>query len=428
MRVREIVVEVSCIVLSSIFFVSGMVKLNDPLGFSYKLEEYFSPGVLNLPFLKEWALFLAIFISALEVFLAFCLIFWKFMKYARWILLGLMTFFTFLTFYSAYFDVVKECGCFGDAIKLTPWQSFSKDVILMVILMPLVLIPWSILEDIRSSIPRTIRIVIADFIIIIAFAIFILDNFWQLILYYIVSILAIFGISFLLMSEEKAAVITSAILAIIPGIYTYGYSLPIKDYLPYKVGNNIPELTVIPPNAPKDEYEIELYYRNKATGEVRKFSTKDAPWQDTATWQWVETKQKLIKKGYTPPISDFVAMNIQGEDVTEDLLNENHSIWVVSYDLSKSSSKAFVKLRRITENLMSKGIKVYLLTSSPKEEAIKFLAEKDLHWIPIFMDGVVLKSMVRANPGVLLVSKGTILGKWHHRTLFLGKKISKKIS
>ena len=121
---------ISRVLVGSLFIVSGLIKANDPLGFSYKLEEYFAADVLNLPFFEPWALQLAIIICVIEIVLGVAVLLGSKIKLVSWSLLLMIIFFTFLTFYSAYFNKVTDCGCFGDALKFTPWQSFTKDVIL----------------------------------------------------------------------------------------------------------------------------------------------------------------------------------------------------------------------------------------------------------------------------------------------------------
>ena len=130
-------VNICRILVGALFIFSGFIKLNDPLGFSYKLEEYFSYDVLNIPSLIPYALGLAVFVVVFEVILGVFLLIGYKPKFTVWSLLGMIVFFTFLTFYAAYFDKVKDCGCFGDFLKLTPWQSFSKDVILLVLILVL---------------------------------------------------------------------------------------------------------------------------------------------------------------------------------------------------------------------------------------------------------------------------------------------------
>jgi uncharacterized membrane protein YphA (DoxX/SURF4 family) len=135
----KIIVSFSRIFVGILFIISGFIKLNDPLGFSYKLQEYFSTEVLNIPFLEPYALAISLFVVVFEVILGVFLLIGYKPKFTVWSLLLMIVFFTFLTFYSAYFDKVKDCGCFGDALKLTPWESFTKDVVLLVLILILFL-------------------------------------------------------------------------------------------------------------------------------------------------------------------------------------------------------------------------------------------------------------------------------------------------
>ena len=131
----KILVHLSRIFVGVLFIISGFIKLNDPLGFSYKLQEYFGEDVLNLEFLIPYALGISVIVVVFEVVLGVFLLIGYKPKFTVWSLLAMIIFFTFLTFYSAYFDKVKDCGCFGDALKLTPWESFTKDLVLLVLIL-----------------------------------------------------------------------------------------------------------------------------------------------------------------------------------------------------------------------------------------------------------------------------------------------------
>ena len=131
----KFITQISRLLVGTLFIFSGLIKLNDPMGFSFKLDEYFAPDVLNMPFLQPYALSLAVFIVILEVLLGVALLLGHPKKITAWLLLLMIVFFTFLTFYSAYFNKVTDCGCFGDAIPLTPWESFGKDVVLTLLIL-----------------------------------------------------------------------------------------------------------------------------------------------------------------------------------------------------------------------------------------------------------------------------------------------------
>jgi len=149
------IVHISRILVGVLFIISGLIKLNDPLGFSYKLQEYFSQDVLNIPFLEPYALLISVIVVVFEVILGVFLLIGYKPKFTVWSLLGMIVFFTFLTFYSAYFDKVKDCGCFGDALKLTPWESFTKDIILLFFILILYLGRKHI-KPLFSQLPTTV--------------------------------------------------------------------------------------------------------------------------------------------------------------------------------------------------------------------------------------------------------------------------------
>src|ERR1700743_1533474 len=198
------------IAVGLLFIFSGLIKINDPLGFSYKLEEYFD--VFHLSFLSGFSLNLAIILCALEIILGFALLIGVRAKAVAWGLLLLIIFFAFLTFYSAYFKVVQTCGCFGDAIVLTPWQSFSKDLVLLLLII--------VLFKKRDRIHPLFSAKTSDYLLIAA------------------TVLA-FGF----------------------GFYTYNF-LPVMDFLPYKIGANIPNEMKRPANAAPDEYEQTYHLKN----------------------------------------------------------------------------------------------------------------------------------------------------------------------
>ena len=213
----KILVAISRILVGVLFIISGLIKLNDPLGFSYKLQEYFSTDVLNIPFLEPYALGISIFVVVFEVVLGVFLLIGYKPKFTIWSLLGMIVFFTFLTFYSAYFNKVTDCGCFGDAIPLTSWQSFTKDVILSVLVI-LIFIR-------RNHFKPLMGIRTGDILI---------------------------GLTFLL------------------NIYLSVHSirhLPYIDFRPYKVGNNIPELM-----SPSEPYRYK--YIMEKDGEEFEFMEK----------------------------------------------------------------------------------------------------------------------------------------------------------
>ena len=355
-----------------LFIFSGLIKINDPLGFSYKLEEYFE--VFHIGFLSSFALSMAIILCSLEIILGFALLIGVRAKSVAWGLLLLIIFFAFLTFYSAYFKVVQTCGCFGDAIPLTPWQSFSKDLVLLL----LIIVIFINRRTIEPAFNKKTG-----------------DN----------------------------LLIGSAVVAIGIGLYTYNF-MPVIDFLPYKIGASIPDGMKIPPGAQPDEYEIVYHLKNKKTGETKVMTDKEYLkssniWNDK-NWEFVGDREStLIKKGYTPPIRDLAIKDAQGNDYTNELLsNPYNSLIVVAYDLNHTNIEAIGKLNAMAANLIHDfNTRAIMLTSNSVKDAEAFSKKNHLVFEIFYADEVPLKSMVRANPGVILMKNGVILNKWHYHSM-----------
>jgi len=354
-----------------LFIFSGLIKINDPLGFSYKLEEYFE--VFHLTFLNSLALSLSIILCALEIIMGFALLIGVRAKQNALGLLLLIIFFSFLTFYSAAFKVVQTCGCFGDAIPLTPWQSFSKDLILLL----LILVLFKNRESIKPLFSNKTG-----------------DN----------------------------LLIGATVVSLGMGLYTYNF-LPVIDFLPYKVGANIPNEMKTPAGAVPDEYQVNYSLKNKKTGETKEVTDKEyissGIWKDN-NWEVVgNPESKLVKKGFTPKIQDLAIHDDVGNSYTEELLaNPFYSLVIVANDLSKADTSALIKINALAINLTrSFNTRTVLLTSSAPSTAAAFAKRYHLVSEVFLADGVPLKSMVRANPGVMLLKGGTVVNKWHYHTV-----------
>ena len=369
---KQFVLQISRILVGFLFIFSGLIKANDPLGFGYKLQEYFE--VFHIGFLDNYAVAIAILLCTLEIVLGALLLlgFWA-QKVVQGLLI-LILFFTFLTFYSAFFKVVTSCGCFGDAIPLTPWQSFSKDLVLLVLILVIYVRRNSLLPLVSSQKAR------------------------QLI---------------------STGLIASALGF---GLYTYNF-LPIIDFLPYKIGNNIPQLMISPPGAPQDIYEITYELKNKRTGESRTMTDKE--YLKTEIWKdknWVITGDPitvLIKKGYDVKIKDLKISDSMGTDYTAEIFeNPFYNLLIVAYDLSKTDPNGIGNLNAIAINAAENfNIRTVLLTSGSVQDAEAFSKTNKLVMEVYHADGIPLKSMVRANPGVLLLKNGTVINKWHYHNL-----------
>lgn len=360
---KNIITQFSRIFVGILFIISGLIKLNDPIGFSYKLAEYFGEPVFNMPFLVPFALAIALFLVILEVVLGVMLLIGYKSKFTINSLLLLIVFFTFLTFYSAYFDVVRDCGCFGDALHITPWQSFTKDVVLL---------------------------------------------FFILILFFNRKLVKpLFGNTF-----QNILALTSIALCAFMGYYVINH-LPIIDFRPYKVGTNIQKGMRIPDNAPKSVVEMVFIY--KVNGVDKEFSEKDLmTLPEGATF--VDRKDKVITEGYVPPIHDF-AMEKDGSDYKDEFLDEPKLVMIVAYDLVHADKEGLIKLEKLNQEAKAKGYKVIGMTASSPEEIAQSKKDFGITFDFYFCDATALKTIERANPSIVVLEKGTILQKVHYNDI-----------
>jgi len=378
---RNSVLNISRLFVSLLFIFSGLIKANDPTGFAYKLEEYFE--VFHITFLNDLSVAMAIFLCALEIILGAALLLGAKARQTSAGLLILIIFFSFLTFYSAAFNVVRTCGCFGDAIPLTPWQSFFKDLILLVLIIVIYMNRIRLHSVFKSQ------------------------------------------------KAENRALILVSVLAFGFGLYTYNY-LPVKDFLPYHKGANLPEYMKTPAGAPLDVYEIMYTLKHKKSGETKKMSDKDylktEIWKDS-NWEIIGTPEsKLIKKGFEPKIKDLKIMDSQGVDYTTEIIeNPYYNLVIVAYNLSEANKKAMGDLNALAINSAENyNIRSVLLTSASPDNVVEFEKHNKLVMEVFNADDVPLKSMVRSNPGLLLLKDGIVIDKWHFHNLPSYKKLDDK--
>ncbi len=367
-----IITHIARALTGGLFIFSGFIKANDPLGFSYKLEEYFEvfKGDTGFAIFESFAhisLELAIMVCALEMILGFTLLIGYKVRLTLWLLMLQIVFFTFLTFYSACYNKVTHCGCFGDFLKLTPWQSFWKDIILLF----LISILWVSRVNIREL--------------------------------------------FVPMFAHTISLIALIISIYIP-IHAYRH-LPFFDFRPYHIGANIAEQMKPGANYKAPEYETRFKYQNVKTGEIKEFTLKNYPWQDSLTWKWVSTENALIKEAVdAPKIADFSLKTLDEVNVTDSLLNnDNYQLWIICYDLKKTNKDAetISKLKDLYTLATKDGKSIVIITSSGKEDIDVFKKQTNLNIPFLNADGIVLKTMIRSNPGLILVKKATIVYYWH---------------
>ena len=354
----KILTQISRIFVGILFIISGFIKLNDPLGFSYKLQEYFSAEVLNLPFLEPYALAISVFVVVFEVVLGVFLLIGYKPKFTLWSLLLMIVFFTFLTFYSAYFDKVKDCGCFGDALKLTPWESFTKDVVLLAL------------------------------ILIIFFGRKYISPFFNPI-------------------ETNSIAALSLILSLAFGYHVLMH-LPSIDFRAYKIGDNLLENMSTPPDAPKAVQEFTWTF--DVDGEQQTIVTDGSYPNVKGTYVGVETR--IVEEGFQPSILDF-SIESQDEDFTEYYLNAERLLMLVSYNLETAEKEGLLKLKAISDEALQKGYTVIGLSASGDDVKNRIKQEYDLRFEFFICDEKALKTVVRSNPGALQLEKGTVQQKVH---------------
>ena len=341
--------------VGGLFIFSGLIKLNDPLGTQIKMEEYFEVFASDFGsffhYFIPWALEIGMIMIVLELVLGIAILINYRMNLTAWVLLALMVFFTFLTFYSAYFNKVTDCGCFGDAIKLTPWQSFWKDIVLMVFVLHLFWYRKSYVPALRSR-------------------------------------------------EGHAVVIATTALCLFLGIYAIRH-LPFIDFRAYKIGNNIPQ-QMVPGEQPVIEYIFE-----KDGKEVRseKFLA------DTDGYKFKGSKV-LNEDKIKPKITDYYVSNPEGEDITQTTF-QGPKLLLVIFDVQKTSVANIRAIRELATGLDGK-VECLILTASTEESIDTFRHENQLAVPFAFADATVLKTIIRSNPGIALWKDGTVLGNWHY--------------
>jgi len=301
------------IIVGALFIFSGFVKLVDPLGSSYKFEEYFGAEVLNLEFLIPFALPFAILLILIELLLGIALLLGYKTKLTLWSLLSITLFFLFLTWYSATYDKVTDCGCFGDAVKLSPWETFYKNII---------------------------------FILLIVFLLFNQKR-----------IQPIFGKYF------RNWAMFLALTGCLYTIYISLNYLPIIDFRPYAIGKNLAEGM---------EY--------KDDGEI-------------------------------PPVHDFYLYS-DTEELTETILNAPKAMLIVANELDKSPEISWEKIKSHGLSAVAKGYVVYILSSSSTTLVQKTIAKHKLPFEILFCDATTLKTMCRANPGILELNFASVVDKY----------------
>ena len=356
----KIVRTFSRILVGLVFMFSGFVKGVDPLGTAYRMTDYME--VLKLHSLIPFALTLSILLCAAEFILGVLLVTNVKIKIVSWFTLLFMSFFTIVTFFDATKNLVKDCGCFGDAVKLTNWQTFYKNIVLMIFTLIIVfgrnkIKPW-------------------------------LKN-----------------------KTEYIVIVTASILFIWFSVYNYR-NLPMLNFRPWKEGNKM-----LPDNPKPIKYYIA--YKNKKTGEKKEWESSKIPYQDTTfaiNWAYDTTR---IDNPNVSLLNGFAILDTSSADMTEHFVkNPEFQFLLAVYDVNKANKKVFEKINQFYAKAKAKNISFIILTSSPKEDVAKFKKEiNDPGYEYYFSDDTSLKAMIRSNPGLVLLKKAVVLGQWHWRNI-----------
>ena len=361
-RTYSFILLIARLLFGATFLFSGFVKAVDPLGTAYKVTDYLE--AFGIPSFDVLSVILAFILITAEFCIGFSMFFNVKLKWASVLGALFMLVMTPLTLYLAIENPVSDCGCFGDAVVLTNWETFYKNVVLCVLLAIIICTqkyahPW--------------------------------------------------------LSEWGSWLFVGIAVFISLGICTLGYvRLPFIDFRPYKVGNNITEGMLIPEDAPMDEYETTFVYAKD--GVEKEFTLENYP-ADDSTWVFVSQSSVLVKQGYVPPIHDFSIMTDDG-DITDIVLETpGYTMLVITHKLEKADVDAIASVKQLIDSLQAQSIPCYWLTSSYQDVVDSFKETYQLE-VPFgATDDITLKTIVRANPGLVLLKEGTVVAKWHHNAL-----------
>ncbi len=464
------------IIVGTIFVLSGLVKANDPYGTGYKLEEYFevfsqdvgskkiekqaevpedikaSPCFTKLKFDKQYeyqeipkeqlsgfkkfllrtfkyfhdhAFQLSIFICALEIALGLLILFGINMRFATWSILGMTVFFAFLTFYSAQYDKVTDCGCFGDALVLKPWQTFWKDIILLVFIVPLFI--WN--RKIKGSKLTKHEIAVAVGSVALMIILIVIQFKW----WFPAIFLGAFMLAKLVSgkfsdSKFQPYVTTLAILLSCTFFTLYGTKhMPLKDYRPWAPGNNIREQLI----SVAEQAEVEMVYLNNITCEEVRHSTKEWSWFDStfeATHTFYKQDKKIIKPAIEAKIKDFRLEDPEtGMQMADSVKNnKGYTFLWVGYNVEKTSTKNMDKIQQLTDYCIKNKIFMLGGSASTSDKIDKFRHDHNIMF-PIYQnDEKALKTILRSNPGLVLIKDGVVIDKWHYNDFPTVEKLQKK--
>lgn len=360
---RKIVVNICRLALALTFILSGFVKAVDPLGTQYKINDYLEALGLQMLVNDTLTLLASVLLSAAEFGIGICLAFAIRRRTVSKLAVAMLVFMTMLTLWLAVANPISDCGCFGDAVKLTNWQTFWKNIVLTACA---VTVAWQPLDMMRF-ISRT--------------------NQWIVINFSAVFILAISGYSL--------------------------YLLPQFDFRPYHIGANIRQGMEIPEDAEQPQFETTFILEKN--GERKEFTTDNYP---DSTWTFIDSRTVQTSEGYVPPIHDFSIETEQGDDITEEVLNDKgYTFLLIAPHLENADDSRLDRINEIYDYSQEYGYRFYCLTASGAEARKHWRAMTGADYPYCTTDEITLKTIIRSNPGLVLIKDGTVINKWSHNDM-----------
>lgn len=344
-------------IVGLLFIFSGLIKINDPAGLSYKMQEFFEVG--NLHLLNDYALYFAILMNVFEVLAGVAIIIGWQIKIFSWLLLALIVFFTFLTGYALFSGKIKACGCFGDCLPITPAQSFGKDLFLMVLILILLFFQSSI----RSIFPNRLALLLLSFTVVISF----------FIQWYVLR------------------------------------HLPFIDCLPYKAGNNIVEQMKMPVGATTDSFSIQFFY--KKNGQQLQFDQEHFPADFDSTYEYIDRKDLLVKKGngLKPAITDFSLQTISKTDSTQFIFQQKGKYLLLMVQDGNDIDLWKPGFMELLPQVTVMQLPIYIVSAEAQK-----IADQINHVQVFSCDATVLKTAARVKPTYFLMEGATILAKYSY--------------
>ena len=361
-NLKSTLVFVFQLILGVTFIFSGFVKAVDPFGFAYKIQDYLT--AFGMEMFHSFAFPVAVALIAFEFLLGINMLLGMHVKTTYIFTLLFMAVMTPLTLYLALFDPVKDCGCFGDAVIISNWETFWKNVVLSA----LAVCVFILRKHVKSP------------------------------------------------YSDKLQWLTSlSSVLFIVGIVIIGWShLPIFDFRPFKIGTNIPEARLLPPDAVPDEYKT-MYIYEKGGVQKEFHDVSEAPVNDS-TWVYVDAKIELIKEGDKPAIEDISMFDLETEEDVSDILlvSPDYTFFLVTQRLEEVDIRHLDKINAVFDYCKEQGYHFYCLTASGNDEIDEWKKLTGAEYPIYSSDEITLKTVIRANPGLMLVKEGVIYNKWHY--------------